>query len=342
MKPDTIDDPIPAQKPDTIDENIYIYDKPNEYEEEKEQYSLPQEVLDDLVIRAEFVDGKRPDVRTSDELEELQPKRPSVTSSLLSHIPPPSTSLAATGFSTLSPSASSISSAASGHSSSTTTSTRLALLEILKKKPMEDLIEYDLRKASLTRPEEHHVYFHGTKVKAYKKIQPHSYSWGFQNTLYRVFADDEDLKVAETRRRAFKKEIMVEWGDFSLKEEDAVTNSNILQHITKSHLMFTYETEFEGYRVRWKRISLLSHDMICEIKHLKEKWRVIAEFDSHRMGYFVQLGKLIIDKDSLNLVEKPNHFEAHIIIICCTLIDLMREVVEQAIGINKGGIVGSD
>ncbi|KAG1450596.1 hypothetical protein G6F56_008306 [Rhizopus delemar] len=329
MKPDTIDG-IPTQKPDTIDKNKY--DKPNAYEEEEEQkhYPLPPEVLEDLIIRSDFVDGKRPDVKTSDE--------PSVTSSLLSHISPSTTSLSTTGFPVLSPSISSVSSTTS--SSSATSSSRLALLEVLKKKPMEDMIRYELRKLSLTRPEQHDIYFYGTKVKAYKKIQPHSYSWGFQNTLYRVF-NDEELKVAETRRRAFKKDITVEWGEFGVDDESAELTSPLL-NVTKSHLLFTYETEFEGYRLRWKRVSLLSHDMVCEVKNQKEKWHVIAEFDSHRMGYLIHLGKLIIDKNALNLVEKPNDFEAHIVVVCCTLIDLMREVVEKAVGINKGGIVGSD
>jgi len=60
------------------------------------------------------------------------------------------------------------------------------------------------------------------------------------------------------------------------------------------------------------------------------------------MGYFIHLGELIIDKNALNLVERPDHLEAHIIVTCCTLIDLMREVVEKAVGLNKGGVVGSD
>ncbi|CAO3667096.1 unnamed protein product [Rhizopus stolonifer] len=186
MKPDTIDG-ISTQKPDTIDKNIY--DKPNAYEEEEEKhYPLPPEVLEDLIIQSDFVDVCSP---TS----------------------PSTTSLSTTGFPVLSPSVSSVSSTTS--SSSATSSSRLALLEVLKKKPMEDMIRYELRKLSLTRPEQHDIYFYGTKVKAYKKIQPHSYSWGFQNTLYRVF-NDEEIKVAETRRRAFKKDITVEWENLEL------------------------------------------------------------------------------------------------------------------------------
>lgn len=346
MKPDTVD--IPIQKPDTIEPTIY--DKPNTYDDEEQQHvSLPQEVLDDLIIRAEFVNGKRPDVRTDDDDNESI-KRNSVTSSLLSHELPLTTSLAIPP-TAISPSTSSVSSITS---KSSTGSSRMALLEILKKKPMEDLIKYDLRKLSLTRPEEYDIYFQGTKVQAYKKIQPHSYSWGFQNILYRTL-EEGHVKVAEARRRAFKKEITVEWGDFptlAIEEEmepatpssgdsTATKRSNQLHNLTKSHLLFTYETEFEGCRIRWKRASLLSHDMVCELR-VKERWRVIAEFDSHRMGYFIYLGMLIIDKNALNLVENPNHFEAHIIVTCCTLIDLMREVVEQAVGISKGGIVGSD
>ncbi|KAG1465743.1 hypothetical protein G6F56_004827 [Rhizopus delemar] len=354
MKPDTVD--IPLQKPDAIDEKKY--DKPNTYEEE-ERESLPPEVLEDLVIRAEFINGKRPDVSTQDDNDDDNHdndnhdndnddaiQKTSVASSLLSHEPTSTTSLATTSFPMLSPSASSISS-----NCSDTSSTRQALLEILKKKPMEDLIKYDLRKLCLSRPEEQDIYFYGTKVRAYKKVQPHSYSWGFQNILYRT-TEDETVKVAEARRRAFRKEITVEWGDFpeqaieeepSTPLESTTTRSNQLHNVTKSHMLFTYETVFEAHRIRWKKTSIRSHDLICEIQQPeKDKWRVIAEFDSHRLGYFTYLGVFIIDKNALNVAEKPDHLEAHLIVTCCTLIDLMREVVEQAVGISKGGIVGSD
>jgi hypothetical protein len=378
MKPDTIDQDtsVYIQKPDTIDIPP-SYNKPNTYDDQDYSTSLPQEVIDDLIVRAEFINGKRPDVKTNEEEEEESVGR-RLTSSILSQTPSFTTSLSTppptTATVTVSPSASSVSSTTSSNISSATS--RMALLQILKKKPMEDMLSYDLRKHSLSRPHEHDLYFKGTKTAAYKKIQPHSYSWGFQNVLYRLSlqsSSNEKIKVAEARRRAFKKEITIEWGDFPTvlnekeyneqeeEEQDSdsiitagtqnTTKSNQLHNRTKSHLLFTYDTEFEGYRIRWKRASLLSHDMICEIKpdkHLEEgdapkrKWRVIAEFDSHRMGYFIHLGELIIDKNALNLVERPDHLEAHIIVTCSTLIDLMREVVEKAVGLNKGGVVGSD
>lgn len=380
MKPDTIDQDtnIVMNKPDEKDSPV-IYDKPNVYEEEEEhdsyRTSLPQEVIDDLIVRAEFINGKRPDVRTNEDEDTPSAK---LTSSLLSHTPSSTTVLTTPPPVTVSPSISSASSNGSNSTASTST-TRLALLQILKKKPMEDMLTFDIRKTSLVRPFEHDIYFKGTKKLAYKKIQPHSYSWGFQNVLYRqsLSASDERNKVAEARRRAFKKQITIEWGDFPVtlnssefQEDDdsssfmedstisfsttsgaTTTKSNQLLNRTKSHLLFTYDTEFEGFKIRWKRASLLSHDMICELKpdqHLedhdapKKQWRVIAEFDSHRMGYFIHLGELIIDKNALNLVERPDHLESHIIITCCTLIDLMREVVEKAVGLNKGGVVGSD
>ncbi|KAI8375083.1 hypothetical protein EDC96DRAFT_475875 [Choanephora cucurbitarum] len=382
MKPDSVEETDAApilQKPNALDEPI-VYDKPNTYDEDEYEKPLPQEVLDDLIVRAKFINGKRPDIKTNEEEEEEEePQSASpgakLTSSLLSHVPSSTTSLSTPPPISISPSVSSISSNDSNNTNSS--ATRQALLQILKKKPMEEIIQYDLRKQSLTRPFEHDVYFKGTKIPAYKKIQPHSYSWGFQNVLYRLTMDgtliSQKHKVSEARRRAFKKSITVEWGDFPLNapieneylpenESDLSihtpttpntlgTKSGQLLNRTNSHLLFTYDTEFEGFMIRWKRTSLLSHDLICQIrpeKHLddndevKKKWRVIAEFDSHRMGYFIYLGQLIIDKNALALVDRPDHLESHIIVTCCTLIDLMREVVEKAVGLNKGGVVGSD
>lgn len=367
--PDNTDIPIIiTQKPNTID---IIYDKPNTYEEEEEittRQQLPQEVIDDLIVRAEFINGKRPPIKTHEQDESSN----KLTSKLLSHTPSSTTSISSPPLPppTVSPSVSSISSENSNTSSATS---RLALLQILKSKPMEDMIIYNLRKTSLSRPHQVDIYYKQDKTKqAYKKVQPHSYSWGFQNILYKTTEREENIKIAEARRRAFKKEITIEWGDFPMvssdkdqdefneeeEEEEEIkamientTRSNQLHNKTNSHLLFTYETEFEGYKLRWKRASLLSHDLICELKydaeenHIEQhkKWHVIAEFDSHRMGYFVHLGELIIDKNALKLIERSDHFEAHIVITCCTLIDLMREVVEKAIGLGKGGgVVGSD
>ena len=360
MKPDTTEDTF-IQKPDTKDEPI-VYDKPNTYEEEEET-RLPQEVIDDLIVRAEFINGKRPAIKTNDEEDGEHKSSPNLTSHLISQVPSFTTSITSTPPPiTLSPSVST--SSCNSYTSSATS--RLALFQILKSKPMEDLVSYDLRKYSLTKPHEHLIYFKGTKNQAYHKVQPHSYSWGFQNILYKTIT--EKIKVAEARRRAFNKEITIEWGDFPListekfepdnddggddidqikAETENTTKSNQLHNKTNSHLLFTYETEFEGYKLRWKRGSLLSHDMICEVKfeqeaEQKKKWHVIAEFDSHRMGYFIHLGELIIDKNALRLIDRPNHLEAHIIITCSTLIDLMRELVEKAVGLGKGGVVGSD
>lgn len=395
MKPDTIDDHIPyTNKPDTKDDvPAVVYDKPNTYdEEEQDSKRLPQEVIDDLVVRAEFVNGKRPAIKTNDEEEEVDGHAKShtssasssslttttttntntsalgakLTSSLLSHVPSSTTGLTSSPPSNklgISPSSSS---SCSSFTSSATS--RLALFQILKSKPMEDLVSYDLRKYSLTRPHEHIVSLKGTKKQVFHKVQPHSYSWGFQNILYKTTASNERIKIAEARRRAFNKNITVEWGDFPVMisssqetfeeqqddDDDTIkadtentTKSNQLHNKTNSHLLFTYETEFEGYKLRWKRGSLLSHDMVCEVKfeqeaEKKRKWHVIAEFDSHRMGYLIHLGELIIDKNALRLVDRPDHFEAHIIVTCSTLIDLMRELVEKAVGLGKGGVVGSD
>ncbi|KAI8970264.1 hypothetical protein BDF20DRAFT_890187, partial [Mycotypha africana] len=397
-------------KPDTKDDLSTVYDKPNEYDVDEHKQTLPQEVLDDLIVRPQFINGKRPDIKTNDEDEESGPQsqqshhskipllllaqRPAtaitgVTIHSMDDINPSTsddddsshtkednasikgpTSIDITAASTKTP---------TGHITS-----KMALLQILKKEPMEELLNYDLRKASLTRPFDHDIYFHKSNVLAFKKLQPHSYSWGFQNILYRTCLesnhnqlDDKSIKIAEARRRAFQKEITIEWGDFptpatcnasatdlhretsdpivatdsasnKTNSTSTLTKSSQLENRTKSHLHFVYDMEFEGYCIRWKRVSLLSHDLICELRPKdenslsnsdngqygtnrtgKKKWRLIAKFDSHRLGYLVFLGTLSINKHVLKLVERPDHLEAHIMITCCTLIDNYIEMYSQ-------------
>lgn len=60
------------------------------------------------------------------------------------------------------------------------------------------------------------------------------------------------------------------------------------------------------------------------------RWKLIAEFDAggKNMNYLnKEFGKLSIDLDVLNQVEKErcDLLEAHIVMTCCTLIDLMRD-----------------
>lgn len=60
------------------------------------------------------------------------------------------------------------------------------------------------------------------------------------------------------------------------------------------------------------------------------RWKLIAEFDSHTMSFInKELGMLSIDLDMLNQVEKErcNLLEANMVMTCCTLIDLIRNIL---------------
>ncbi|KAI9305822.1 hypothetical protein BJ944DRAFT_264564 [Cunninghamella echinulata] len=288
---------------------------------------------------------------------------------------------------------------------STSSTSKQMLLDSLKRRSSKDVISYDIRKHALTQSHHHDIYLGGTKELIYRKRQPHSYSWGFQNILYQVKMDQDyqnaaerytkyGMKIAEARRRAFQKDITIEWGldevnhsngnnnNDDKEEEDKIADgddddddmrSQESQDISKprcrkflnvnnSHLLFIYTTQYDTqYCLRWKRPSLVSHDMTCEIRKLeqeddpledevkkkkkdkkKKNWQLLAEFDSHGMGYLIHIGRLTIDKRGLGLVERPDHLESHLLITCCTLVDLMREVVQKAVGLSSGGVASSN
>ncbi|KAI7898069.1 uncharacterized protein BX663DRAFT_443788 [Cokeromyces recurvatus] len=301
-----------------MEQDTLNYDKPNAYDTNTNTTStLPQEVVDDFIIRAHFINGKLPDVKTNDD-DDVN----SVTTSLLSQQPSSTTSLTTTIINPI-----------TDHAQIVLPQQQVATLlqqslHKMHNNNKEHILCYDIYKVSLLKPQEHDIFMNDVLV--YQKRQPHCYSWGFQNVLYL-----SNIKIAEARRRAFNKEITIEWGLF----DSSTTLSNPLHNSTQSHLLFIYETEFEGYSLRWKRSSLLSHDLTCHIK-IGDKWKLLASFDSHRMGYLIHLGKLTLDKRLL----QNEYLESHLLITCCTLIDLMREVVEKAVGLNKqgGGVVGSD
>ncbi|KAI8370178.1 hypothetical protein EDC96DRAFT_503302 [Choanephora cucurbitarum] len=276
-----------------------------------------------------------------------------------------------------------------------------------------NVIAYNFKKASILKPNQHHIFLkidHTDKsqeeVMAYRKIQPYSYTWGFQSMLYSNHNDGQGIKVAEARRRAFQKEITIETGDYknstimditqahipNLKNIPATDNihSQELIKCSQSNVLFEYESWFHGSRMRWKRPSLLSYDFTCEIKltkpekknELKElllhkknstgkkskqkrkgvpkidtaqndgfidsdsdndeddhdnhthktcrRWKLIAEFNSSNMNYLSKdLGTFSIDLDILNQVEKDrcDLLEANLIMTCCSLIDLIRDVM---------------
>ncbi|KAI8384611.1 uncharacterized protein BYT42DRAFT_492517 [Radiomyces spectabilis] len=341
-----------VQKPDTID--TQIYEKPNAYDDDDP--IAANENREEAIAKATNLPSPPPPyVKHPKEYDAL-----SFTSSLLSHATPttqttftedvatPSrtSSMSLSSSEVLSPSTSSMTSA----SEQTKSSLKSSLLNRLRKRSKEDMITFEIRKRSLTKPHMHDFYFSGTKMLAYRKMQPHSYSWGFQNILYRTVGSerqDDGTKVAETRRRAFHKDITVEWGDY---DAPSLTTHELINK-AKSHLLFVYESQVEEYRIRWRRPNLLSHDMICEIKKKQTTpapsgeripWRPIAEFDSHGMGYLIQIGKLVIDRQALSYFQRPDYLEAHLVILCSTFVDLMREVVEKAVGLGNGGVAGSE
>ncbi|KAI8340024.1 hypothetical protein BC941DRAFT_450535 [Chlamydoabsidia padenii] len=395
-------------KPDTID--TPTFEKPNAYDE----LEVTSEQVDDLALGVQATrldndkkeqddDGEEPFLTTIVRYKTKKtkmappPTLPAATwssSTLLSHVSSttsttntiladddlqPRRPLSSSSFDqqSISPS---LSTTSTTDSLQSTTSSKQLLLDSLKRRPMSDVAKYDIRKHALGQPHHHDIYIGGTKHLLFRKRQPHSYSWGFQNILYRVEPEKNNkapygTKVAEARRRAFQKQITLEWGmddnnnnnnndddddsrvyngtdgagdDDDDDDESKGIRSNQLVNTNNTRLLFVYTTVFEtDYCIRWKRPSL-SHDMVCEIRLLEEnddgtkkhkkKWQLLAEFNSNLMGYLVNIGQLAVDKRVLALVDRPDHLEAHLLITCCTLVDLMREVVQKAVGLSDGGV----
>jgi hypothetical protein len=207
-----------------------------------------------------------------------------------------------------------------------------------------------INKRSFLKPQNHDIYLDGTKKIRYRKIQAHSYHWGFQNVLYSIPLErqlDKGTEVAETKRQAYQNQMMILWGD-SIGESKPISDHSEFKNMTITTLMFIYQFEYNSKTIRWTRPSLLSHNLICELIEKPEtshnKRKVLAEFDSYGMGYLVNVGKLKLNNSMMAEISQSsnmNELEALLVITCCTLVDLMREVVEKAIGISNGGVAGS-
>ncbi|KAL0098244.1 hypothetical protein J3Q64DRAFT_1717373 [Phycomyces blakesleeanus] len=353
------------QKPNALDSPIY--EKPNAYEEPDQHNppsptEIPNQLEDSVTISPPVITiTDRPNIimETLNETKDHEPNTPPPPYAEKQH-PRPATHSSQPGFvmqpnESLSWNESSASLASSTTSSTTNTSSSnlpLGSRLSLKKRPKTEVLVFDMRKHSLVRPHLHDIYNHYTKRLVYLKVQQYSYAWGFENILYRASdkkAPSEATKIVEARRRAHQKEITLEWGDYS-EGNEASLKSDGLENKTKSNFLFVYETRYEGNRVRWKRPSLISHDMVCDIRPLYldseedegRGWRRVAEFKSHGMGYFIQLGRLLVDRKIVAAVDGSELFEALLILTCSTLVDLMREVVEKAVGLGQGGVACND
>ncbi|KAI8578844.1 hypothetical protein K450DRAFT_244792 [Umbelopsis ramanniana AG] len=208
-----------------------------------------------------------------------------------------------------------------------------------------DSTEFQIKKHSFLKPQHHEIFLGegDTKKLCYRKIQPHSYNWGFQNTLYRIplgKALERGTAVAETKRQAYQNQMVIAWGE-AIGNSKAKDNSTEFKNMTVTPLLFVYEMEYKTRRLRWARPSLLTHNMICEV--IDKPRQVIASFDSHGMGYFTNIGKLKLHNATMADVggDSIDELEALLVISCCTLVDLLREVVEKAVGIRDGGVAGS-
>jgi hypothetical protein len=213
------------------------------------------------------------------------------------------------------------------------TSTVLALTPSKK-------IHYEFRKQPTSKSCHHEIYLVETNTLVYRKMQGRS--WGLENTLFKVTLDGNTFKVAEARRRAFQKQITIDtWIDENKR------NSQDLTCTSPSNIIFEYETFYKGARLRWKRPSLLSRDLTCEIKLTKNsppadtyqgfidsdsddddddhdhhshktcrRWKLLAEFD----GRGSELGRLSINNE---VKQVDSGLEASLILTCSTLLDLI-------------------
>lgn len=207
-----------------------------------------------------------------------------------------------------------------------------------------------INKHSFLKPQNHDIYLYGTKNIRYRKIQSHSYHWGFQNVLFSIPLEKQSSKgtaVAETKRQAYQNQIEMLWGE-SIGETKPKSDQSEFENLTITTLMFIYQFKYNSKTIRWTRSSLLSHNLVCELIEEPEvshnKRTLVAEFDSYGMGYLINVGKLKMNNSVMaDITQNSNvqDLEALLVVSCCTLVDLMREVVEKAIGISNGGVAGS-
>ncbi|KAI9267595.1 hypothetical protein EDC94DRAFT_536910 [Helicostylum pulchrum] len=177
---------------------------------------------------------------------------------------------------------------------------------------LKNNIVYNFKKASIDKPNQHHIFLHidhpdeeDEEVMVYRKVQPYSYTWGFQSMLYSNRNDGQGIKVAEARRRAFQKDINT-YATSNIHSQDLIKRS-------QSNILFDDSDNDED-----------DHDNHTH-KNCR-RWKLLAEFDSGTMNYLSkEYGKLSIDLDILNQVEKDrcDLLEANIVMTCCTLIVIM-------------------
>lgn len=197
---------------------------------------------------------------------------------------------------------------------------------IKKRTKLNNTVVYTFKKASLDKPNQHCIFlqiYHSDKhqqeeVMAYRKIQPYSYTWGFQSILYSNRNDGQGIKVAEARRKTFQKEIIIESADYNHSEikdihqpyldhiKQVPASHNIHPHHlikrSQSNILFEYEIWFHGSRMRWKRPSLLSPDFTCEIKLTHQETKLLHHtLVSHKKkNNNVHSKEVFIDSDSDN------------------------------------------
>lgn len=183
-----------------------------------------------------------------------------------------------------------------------------------------NVITYSFRKSSRLTPDQHEIFLHidhpdedDEDVMVYRKIQPYSYIWGgFQSMLYSNRNDGQGIKVAEARRNAFNKDIVIEAADYknSLIEDitqprianikNILATSNIHCHElikrSQSNILFEYEIWFHGSLMRWRRPSLLSHDFTCEIKLTRQETKLFHQ--KNKKNFHAVKDDGFIDSDS--------------------------------------------
>lgn len=180
--------------------------------------------------------------------------------------------------------------------------------------------------------------YDNNKQIIYRKASSRSWT-NHDNTLLDA---QRGNKLARVRRKAFEEHILIELRDQPSEYLIKTSNANIL---------FEYETYFYGSCIRWKRLSLLSNDITCEIKMVSKstvkkddfiesdseneedadhdhhnhkscrKWKLLAEYTD-------DVDCLAIQRQVLNKVgsrDKRDLLKINLIITCCTLMDLIRK-----------------